>query len=62
MNKISILLPHKEQFSKDKSGSASILVKDFYKPSVFKNEIKVYGSTVPDAKVAIKKIYNNINI
>jgi len=62
MKKISILLPHKEQFSKDKSGSASIWVKDFYKLSTFKSEINVYGSTVPDSKVAIKKIYNNINI
>ena len=39
MKKIFILLPHKEKFSKDKSGSASIWVKDFIALSNFKKEI-----------------------
>ena len=46
MKKIFILLPHKEKFSKDKSGSASIWVKDFIKLSNFNNEINVYGANV----------------
>ena len=46
MKKIFILLPHKEKFSKDKSGSASIWVKDFIELSNFKKEIKVYGANV----------------
>ena len=32
-NKIFILLPHKEKFSKKNSGSASIWTRDFYKLS-----------------------------
>ena len=62
MKKIFILLPHKEKFSKDKSGSASIWVKDFIKLSNFKKEIKVYGANVSQENAAIKNIYNNIQI
>ena len=62
MKKIFILLPHKEKFSKDKSGSASIWVKDFIERSNFKNEIKVYGANVSQENAAIKNIYNNIHI
>ena len=38
MNKIFILLPHKDQFLKNNSGSASIWVKDFFKLSKFKKK------------------------
>ena len=62
MKKIFILLPHKEKFSKDKSGSASIWVKDFIALSNFKKEIKVYGANVSQENAAIKNIYNNIHI
>jgi len=62
MNKIFILLPHKEKFSKTNSGSASIWVKDFFKPSVFKSKISVYGSNVIKKNAFIKSIYNNIDI
>jgi glycosyltransferase involved in cell wall biosynthesis len=62
MNRIFILLPHKEKFSKKNSGSASIWVKDFYNLSVFKNEISVYGSNVIKKNATIKRIYNNIDI
>ena len=54
MKKISILLPHKEQFSKKKSGSASIWVKDFIKLSSFKRDINVYGANVSKDDAAIK--------
>lgn len=62
MKKIFILLPHKEQFSKHKSGSASIWVKDYFLLSKFKKFISVYGSNVEKINVAIKDIYNNIKI
>ena len=62
MKKIFILLPHKEKFSKNKSGSASIWVKDFIKLSNFKKEINVYGANVNKDNAAVKNIYNNIHI
>ena len=62
MKKIFILLPHKEKFSKRNSGSASIWVKDFFKPSKFKKSISVYGSNVIKKNATIKSIYNNIDI
>ena len=45
MKKIYILLPHKDQFISDYSGSASIWVKDFNQKSIFKDNIRVFGST-----------------
>ncbi len=62
MNKVFILLPHKDQFLKNNSGSASIWVKDFFKLSEFKKKIEVYGSTENLKDVSIKKIYHNISI
>ena len=61
MNKVFILLPHKDQFLKNNSGSASIWVKDFFKLSEFKKKIEVYGSTENVKDVSIKKIYHNIS-
>jgi len=62
MKKIFIILPHKDQFLKNNSGSASIWVKDFFKLTKFKKEIEVYGSTTSPKDVSIKSIYKNIPI
>ncbi len=60
--KIFIILPHKDQFIKNYSGSASIWVKDFFKKSKFKKLIKIFGSTDKLQNVFIKKNYCNIKI
>ena len=62
MKKIFILLPHKDQFVKTYSGSASIWVKDFYKKSTFKKNITVFGSTKNLKDIINKKIYVNLDI
>ena len=41
---ISILLPYKENYSKDKAGAVSLFVKDLVKSSIFKNNIKIFGT------------------
>ena len=43
--KIGVLLPYKENFSKDSAGAVSIFVNDTNRLSLFKNNIKVFGST-----------------
>ncbi len=43
--KISILLPYKENFSKDKAGAVSLYVSDVTKKSKYKKKIKIYGET-----------------
>ncbi len=62
MKKIFILLPHKDQFIKSYSGSASIWVKDFFKTSKFKKNTTVFGSTNNPKDVINKKIYKNLEI
>ena len=62
MKKIFILLPHKDQFIKSYSGSASIWVKDFFKTSIFKNNTYVFGSTNNLKDIINKKIYTNLEI
>ena len=62
MIKIFILLPHKDQFLNNYSGSASIWVKDFYKDSAYKKNINVFGSTINIKDVINKKIYTNLEI
>ena len=62
MKKIFILLPHKDQFVKSYSGSASIWVKDFYKKSIFKKNTTVFGSTKNLKDIIDKKIYINLDI
>ena len=62
MKKIFILLPHKDQFIKSYSGSASIWVKDFFKTSKFKKNTTVFGSTNNLKDVINKKIYKNLDI
>lgn len=43
MNKIAILLPYKEKYSKHNAGAASLYVNELLKYSKFKSNIKVYG-------------------
>ncbi len=62
MKKIFILLPHKDQFIKSYSGSASIWVKDFLVNTKFKKNITVFGSTNLLNEIINKKIYKNILI
>ena len=49
--KISILLPYKENFSKDKAGAVSLYVKDVSNKSKFKNSINIYGETTSKNKL-----------
>jgi glycosyltransferase involved in cell wall biosynthesis len=62
MKKIFILLPHKDQFVNNYSGSASIWVKDFFKNSKFKKNITVFGFTKNLKDLINKKIYKNLDI
>ena len=55
--KIAILLPYKENFTKNNAGAVSIFVNDTNQLSKYKNEIKVYGSTEKKNKL---KNYTNI--
>ena len=55
--KIAILLPYKENFTKNNAGAVSIFVNDTNQLSNYINEIKVYGST--DKKNKLKN-YTNI--
>ncbi|MDC3184488.1 glycosyltransferase [Candidatus Pelagibacter sp.] len=54
---IAILLPYKENYTKNEAGAVSIFVNDTNKLSKFKNQIKVYGSTNNK-----NKLNNYINI
>ena len=57
--KIAILLPYKENFSKDSAGAVSIFVNDTNLLSKFKDNIKVFGSTTSKS---ILKNYKNLNL
>ena len=56
--KISILLPYKENFSKEYAGAVSIFVNGVNKYSKFKSNIKVYGNT--DYSNLLSKNYINL--
>jgi hypothetical protein len=56
--KISILLPLKENYSKDYAGAVSLFVNDIYNVSKFKKDIKIFGST--KTKNYLSKNYINI--
>ena len=56
--KIAILLPYKENFSKNETGAVSIFVNSINKLSKFKNNINVFGST--NFK-PFSKNYENLN-
>ena len=45
---INIILPYKEQFSKNKASSVSITVKNNFDYSSYKSKIAVYGQFVND--------------
>ena len=57
--KIAILLPYKENFSKDSAGAVSIFVNDTNRLSKFKDNIKVFGSTTSKS---ILKNYKNLDL
>ena len=56
---IAILLPYKENFSRNSAGAVSIFVNDTNQLSIFKKNIKVYGSTKD--RITLKN-YTNINL
>jgi len=56
--KISILLPYKENYSKEYAGAVSIFIKGVNKYSKFKNNINVYGNT--DYPNLLSKNYINL--
>ena len=56
---IAILLPYKENFSRKSAGAVSIFVNDTNQLSIFKKNIKVYGSTKD--RITLKD-YTNINL
>ena len=56
--KISILLPYKENYSKDYAGAVSIFVNGVNKKSKFENDIKIYGNT--DYKNLLSENYVNL--
>ena len=56
--KISILLPYKENYSKNYAGAVSIFVSQINKISKFKSTTKIYGNT--DFKNYLSKNYTNI--
>jgi glycosyltransferase involved in cell wall biosynthesis len=56
--KISILLPYKENYSKDYAGAVSIFINGVIKHSKFNNNIKVYGNT--DYSNLLSKHYINL--
>ena len=55
---ISILLPFKENYSKEMAGAVSLFVKDTSNISFFKNTIKIFGST--NSKKFLSKNYINL--
>ena len=55
---ISILLPYKENYSKQMAGAVSLFVKDTSIISSFKNTIKIFGST--DSKKFLSQNYINL--
>ena len=60
---INIILPYKEQFSKNKASSVSITVKNNFENSLYKNSIKIFGQNVdfpifPKNFIGIKKPLN----
>ena len=58
--KISILLPHKENYSPTYAGAVSLFVNATSKISKYKKKITIYGST--NYKNKLSKNYHNINL
>ena len=59
--KIAILLPYKENYTKDLSGAASIWVAAYKKLSKFKKKIYVFGN-LNKSRLPSTKNFTNINI
>ena len=59
-NRIAVLLPFKDHFTKSNAGSASIWIKDFNKSSSYKDGIRIFGSTDNIKDILDKKRYTNI--
>ena len=57
---ISILLPYKENYSKDVAGAVSLFVNDTSKISNYKNSIKIFGST--EQSQILSKNYINLTL
>jgi glycosyltransferase involved in cell wall biosynthesis len=57
---ISILLPYKENYTRDLAGAVSLFVKDISEISKFKKEILIFGST--ENKKFLTKNYINLNL
>ena len=60
---INIILPYKEQFSKNKASSVSITVKNNFENSLYKNNIKIFGQDIdfpifPNNFIGVKKPLN----
>ena len=55
---VAILLPYKENFSKNYAGAVSIFVNSTYKLSKFKKDILIYGSTNEKPMSKIIEILN----
>ena len=60
MNKISILLPYKENFSPEYPGAVSLYVKATTQQSAYKKNINIFGNT--NYKKKFKLSYTNINL
>ena len=56
--KVSILLPYKENYSKNYAGAVSIFINEINKTSKFKSSTKIFGNT--DFKNYLSKNYINI--
>ena len=56
--KIAVLLPYKENYSKNDTGAVSIFINGLNKLSKFKNNITIYGSTNYEP---LSKNYKNLN-
>ena len=56
---ISILLPYKENYSREKAGAVSLFVNDTSNISKFKRSITIFGSTI--SKKFLSKKYVNLS-
>ena len=60
-NKIAVILPYKEVYSKNFSGAASIWVKDYTNRSILSKSTYIYGSLDKGLK-PLSKNFTNLNI
>ena len=60
-NNIAILLPYKENYTKNNAGAASIWVKDYLIHSKLSNQTTVYGN-LKKGLLPLTKNFQNLNI